>query len=180
MKRPFPLYSPHSPTLWPCSHPYCVRIRGGSDACNFTIPHLCLFFFPPHWKKCGKREHSENSRHYYCSACMAPTVLCFHLCFLLYWQMVVIRQHEILWLGYFSLILFSPLVFMTWWSSWQHCGLKQRATLSSVVWIEMLFATWQWSPERVYVHLNASVDTLYGWNLYYYSISWSTPHSSVY
>lgn len=40
-----------------------------------------------------KRECSENSRRYYCAACMAPVILPFHLCFLLYWQMVVIRQY---------------------------------------------------------------------------------------
>lgn len=59
-------------------------------------PFVLLLFFPPLLKKVGKDEKtecSENSRHYYCAACMAPVILSFHLCFLLYWQMVVIRQY---------------------------------------------------------------------------------------
>lgn len=96
MKWPFLLYSPHPPTLWPCSYSYPTRICVGSDDCNFAIPHLCLFF-PGAEKKVGKEkkggESSENSRRYYCAACMAPVIHSFHLCFLLYWQMVVIRQY---------------------------------------------------------------------------------------
>lgn len=59
--------------------------------------HICASFFSLCWKKSGKRrkkrERSENSRRYYCAACMAPVILPFHLCFLLHWQMVVIRQY---------------------------------------------------------------------------------------
>lgn len=99
--------------------------------------HICASFFPLCWEKVGKRrekkrERSENSRRYYCAACMAPVVLPFHLCFLLYWQMVVIRQYGNTVVKIVFTDFFSPLVFMTWWSSWERCGLEQRATLPAL------------------------------------------------
>lgn len=114
MKWPFPLFSPQPPTLKRCSYSYPVRICVGSDACNFTIPHLCLF--PPVLRKSGKkrekkREPSENSRRYYRAACMAPVLLPFHLCFLLYWQMVVIRQYG----NTVVKIVFTDFFFFLWY-----------------------------------------------------------------
>lgn len=69
----------------------CVCV--GSDACNFTIPVFFLPWWKKKWEKKEKKGRSENSRRYYSAACMAPAILSFHLSFLLYWQMVVIRQY---------------------------------------------------------------------------------------
>lgn len=141
MKRHFPLYPPHLPSLFPCSYFDSVSICVGSHACNFTIPH---FFFLPTLKKNGKGRREKEAywefQSYYSAACMYLLIFSFHLWSLLYWQMVVIREYgntvvRIVFTGFF------PLVFMTWWSSWERCGLEQS---SSAVWIkEVTFATWK-------------------------------------
>lgn len=112
-------------------------------------PFVHLLFFPPLLKKVGKDEKtecSENSRHYYCAACMAPVILSFHLCFLLYWQMVVIRQYgntvvKIVFTDFFfpRFGIYDPMIVLRALWSWT------EGQSANVVWVKKLTcATWEW------------------------------------
>lgn len=92
-------------------------------------PFVLLLFFPPLLKKVGKDEKtecSENSRDYYCAACMAPVILSFHLCFLLYWQMVVIKQYG----NTVVKIVFTDFFFSPLWYLWPDDRLESVVALN--------------------------------------------------
>lgn len=171
MKWPFPLWSPQPPTSLFRIPPLCVYVLAQMPVIS---PFLALFYtrvLKRKREKRKKRERSENSRRYYSAACMAPVILSFHLCFLLYWQMVVIRRYgntvvKIVFTDFsFSFGIYDLMIIMRALGSWT------EGHSASVVWFQKLTtATWEWQcsvskvVDWVDTHFNKTKVLLHDWS----------------